>query len=498
MGARTTAREAALQMLFAVEANGADVERASRSFGVSSRGRRGSSLRGRVVRGVTRGRAHRRAHRQGEHDWRLERMARVDRNVLRVGAWELGQRPDVPRAVDLDEAVEIAKRYGTEESGAFVNGVLNRIADDSDGTTRIAVPGAATTTASRSRSTVPHTHGTALHAAEPPKARSRRDGSARLRDSQRASARRRASRVSSTTAWSGAYRGLSRADSPPARSAKRCSCRATKLPFDKVVLFGVGRTRDFSELVYRAVIEKVLGTLEGLKARTAVVELPGRHFGGIAPERAADILLERAGERPRTTPGRSSSRSKPSRRSRSRRSRTPAFAPALIFSAARVREVALRRRRSAAARFFFVGAASTPPLPARTARPRRRPRYPRREHRRPAPGGRALGSFTTRIPPRMNFWFRSEVVLEDHSRIVVESTVFCGFGPGDFSMRYGVPCIPNRSGGMPSRRSVGSYCEKSEHQVFARQLRPAGRPARWTNIERVMPPTRLKSMPRFA
>ena len=64
------------------------------------------------------------------------------------------------------------------------------------------------------------------------------------------------------------------------------------IPFDKILMFGVGNPRDFSELVFRAVVEKVLATLEGLKARTAVVELPGRHFDGIAPERAADILLE--------------------------------------------------------------------------------------------------------------------------------------------------------------------------------------------------------------
>jgi transcription antitermination protein NusB len=61
---------------------------------------------------------------------RLERMARVDRNVLRLGAWELLYRQDVPRAVILDEAVELAKAYGTADSGAFVNGVLNRIAEN--------------------------------------------------------------------------------------------------------------------------------------------------------------------------------------------------------------------------------------------------------------------------------------------------------------------------------------------------------------------------------
>jgi hypothetical protein len=71
-----------------------------------------------------------------------------------------------------------------------------------------------------------------------------------------------------------------------------------KLPFDKVLLFGVGPRADFSEPVYRLVVEKMLATLEGLRARSAVVELPGRHFDDIRPDRAADILLECAGGNP--------------------------------------------------------------------------------------------------------------------------------------------------------------------------------------------------------
>jgi hypothetical protein len=70
-----------------------------------------------------------------------------------------------------------------------------------------------------------------------------------------------------------------------------------KLPFDKVVLFGIGPVTEFDETVFRSVIENMLRTLEGLRSRTAVVELPGRHLGAIAPERAADILLESAGNR---------------------------------------------------------------------------------------------------------------------------------------------------------------------------------------------------------
>jgi hypothetical protein len=70
-----------------------------------------------------------------------------------------------------------------------------------------------------------------------------------------------------------------------------------KLPFDKVVLFGIGRIADFGERVFQETVLRILSTLEGLRARTAVVELPGRHLGAIAPERAADLLLESVGNR---------------------------------------------------------------------------------------------------------------------------------------------------------------------------------------------------------
>lgn len=132
MGARTAGREAALQMLFGIEATGTDPDRAIaqfwREFGADPEGREYADA---AVRGVVGELAEVDAivARASEH-WRIERMTRVDRNVLRLGAWELLHRTDVPRAVALDEAVELAKRYGTEESGAFVNGVLDRIADD--------------------------------------------------------------------------------------------------------------------------------------------------------------------------------------------------------------------------------------------------------------------------------------------------------------------------------------------------------------------------------
>jgi transcription antitermination protein NusB len=132
MGARSTAREAALQMLYAIEATGSSPDQVIHSFWRELPGdAEDRPYADEAVRGVVADLAAIDARIQAAStNWRLERMARVDRNVLRIGAWELVHCRDVPRAVAIDEAVEIAKRYGTEESGAFVNGVLDRIADD--------------------------------------------------------------------------------------------------------------------------------------------------------------------------------------------------------------------------------------------------------------------------------------------------------------------------------------------------------------------------------
>jgi transcription antitermination protein NusB len=132
MGARSTAREAALQMLFALEASGAEPDRVIADYWLETPGdAEDRAYADAIVRGVAGELAETDARvRAASKNWRIERMTRVDRAVLRLGAYELVHRHEVPRAVILDEAVEIAKRYGTEESGAFVNGVLDRVADD--------------------------------------------------------------------------------------------------------------------------------------------------------------------------------------------------------------------------------------------------------------------------------------------------------------------------------------------------------------------------------
>ncbi len=61
-------------------------------------------------------------------NWRLERMAVVDRNILRLATFELAHVPDVPRKVCINEAIEVAKRFGGDDSPSFINGILDRIA----------------------------------------------------------------------------------------------------------------------------------------------------------------------------------------------------------------------------------------------------------------------------------------------------------------------------------------------------------------------------------
>jgi N utilization substance protein B len=128
---RTKARERALQALYQIDVAATDLDEALARFWpsfepVEREVREGAEA---LVRGVA---AHRReidgAIEEVSTNWRLDRMARVDRNVLRLAVFELRWREDVPVKVCIDEAIELGKKYGSESSGAFVNGVLDRIA----------------------------------------------------------------------------------------------------------------------------------------------------------------------------------------------------------------------------------------------------------------------------------------------------------------------------------------------------------------------------------
>jgi N utilization substance protein B len=129
MGNRRRSRELAMQALFQMEANRDDSEEAlalfCRHFEVS---RRSKDFFLRLVEGV-------REHRavidslivRHSDNWKISRMSGVDRNLLRVAVFELLYCEDVPSKVSINEAIDIGKKFGTEHSSAFVNGVLDGI-----------------------------------------------------------------------------------------------------------------------------------------------------------------------------------------------------------------------------------------------------------------------------------------------------------------------------------------------------------------------------------
>jgi len=129
IGRRTRARERALQALYQIDVAAAGIDDALQSFWKSFEPteREVQELAEQLVRGVARDRRRVDDLIEGvSTNWRLDRMAKVDRNVLRMATWELVEG-DAPVKVVINEAIELGKKYGSESTGAFVNGVLDKI-----------------------------------------------------------------------------------------------------------------------------------------------------------------------------------------------------------------------------------------------------------------------------------------------------------------------------------------------------------------------------------
>jgi N utilization substance protein B len=141
MGTRRLAREAALQFLFqddfalAEELQGRDFENYFEQFCVLYQVNRKARKYMRVLlQGITD--HHKEIDeiiRKSAKNWRLERLAAAERNVLRIGVYEMVFRDDVPAQVAINEAVEIAKRYASHEAPAFVNGILDGVSKKKEG-----------------------------------------------------------------------------------------------------------------------------------------------------------------------------------------------------------------------------------------------------------------------------------------------------------------------------------------------------------------------------
>jgi transcription antitermination protein NusB len=132
-GARRTGRAYALQLLYARDGDPAtDLSGPAASwaseFELEIDAAAQSFARELVAKAVERGTEVDDLIASASKNWRIDRMSRVDRNILRLGACELLAFRDIPVKVVINEAVELAKRFGTAESSAFVNGVLDRIA----------------------------------------------------------------------------------------------------------------------------------------------------------------------------------------------------------------------------------------------------------------------------------------------------------------------------------------------------------------------------------
>ena len=123
---RRKAREIALQTLYQLDiANGEDVGKAEEAAEVSDDDRAFSAL---LVRGTRENIAaiDEVIGKCAEH-WSIKRMAVVERNILRLAVYELCYQKETPYKVVIDEAVELAKKFGSEDSGGFINGILDRV-----------------------------------------------------------------------------------------------------------------------------------------------------------------------------------------------------------------------------------------------------------------------------------------------------------------------------------------------------------------------------------
>jgi N utilization substance protein B len=136
MGMRREGRELALQALYAVDLNAPESRKSAlRLFWDHNRsGERIRVFAEDLVDGVLK-------HRDAIDDkigtsskhWSLSRMAKVDINILRLAVYELLYRDDIPKNVTINEAIEVAKTFGNEDSPAFINGILDEIAADIPG-----------------------------------------------------------------------------------------------------------------------------------------------------------------------------------------------------------------------------------------------------------------------------------------------------------------------------------------------------------------------------
>jgi N utilization substance protein B len=128
MGARRKSREHALQILYQMDINRIKAEEALPLFTSLLDREELLPFTEELVLGVEKHKEFIDAViKEHSENWRLERMATVDRNILRLAVFELLFRKDIPPKVTLNEAIDLGKKFGTQDSGSFINGVLDSV-----------------------------------------------------------------------------------------------------------------------------------------------------------------------------------------------------------------------------------------------------------------------------------------------------------------------------------------------------------------------------------
>ncbi|MCG8376492.1 MAG: transcription antitermination factor NusB [Chlorobiales bacterium] len=131
MGDRRQSRELALQALFFFDMDKSDPKEALAQFCEANREKLTQGVRSffsELVDGVLENKSDIDGLiNKYSKNWKVSRMPVVDRNIMRMATFELLNRPDIPDTVTINEAVEIGKKFGTKDSGPFINGVLDRI-----------------------------------------------------------------------------------------------------------------------------------------------------------------------------------------------------------------------------------------------------------------------------------------------------------------------------------------------------------------------------------
>jgi N utilization substance protein B len=129
LGKRRKSRELALQVLYQLDVTKQDPSKVLDQFQqhFSPNEEKDEFLEGLVLGVLNHSQEIDRLIEQFSENWRLERMSIIDRNILRMATFELIFCEDIPPKVTLNEAIDLGKEYGSEDSGSFINGILDRI-----------------------------------------------------------------------------------------------------------------------------------------------------------------------------------------------------------------------------------------------------------------------------------------------------------------------------------------------------------------------------------